>query len=160
MAFGNPLRGAIVVAGTLLAMAAGTAVVVGQSRIEDRLTKATTLKCAFTVMTTGTWKAGEPQAEIKPAKLSMGFDGINADEGTARVIGAFGPSDIIVRMSYGTLHFVQSFREGPLYTTTIFPKETKPGRLQAVHTRHEYTEVSLPGFTSRPEQYYGDCAIE
>ena len=31
------------------------------------------------------------------------------------------------------------------------------GKLRAVHTRHEYTEVSLPGFTSRPEQYYGDC---
>ena len=29
----------------------------------------------------------------------------------------------------------------------------------AVHTRHEYTDVLLIGFTSRPEQYYGDCAI-
>jgi len=28
-----------------------------------------------------------------------------------------------------------------------------------VHTRHEYTEVRLPGFTSRPEQYYGECEI-
>jgi len=26
-----------------------------------------------------------------------------------------------------------------------------------VHARHEYTEVSLPGYTSRPEQYYGEC---
>jgi hypothetical protein len=39
----------------------------------------------------------------------------------------------------------------------VFDKETRAGRLQAVHTRHEYTAVSLPGFTSRPEQYYGDC---
>ena len=23
----------------------------------------------------------------------------------------------------------------------------------------EYTDVSLPGFTSRPEQYYGDCEV-
>jgi hypothetical protein len=111
-------------------------------------------------MTTGTWKNGEPVSETKAVKLSLGFDEINADDGTARVIGAFGPSDIIVRLSLGNLHFVQSFREGPLYTTTIFPKETKDGRLQAVHTRHEYTEVSLPGFTSRPEQYYGDCSID
>ena len=79
--------------------------------------------------------------------------------GTAIVLGAFGPSDIIVRLSTGTLHFVQSFREGPLYATTIFPYETTGGRLRAVHTRHEYTEVSLPGFTSRPEQYYGDCEV-
>jgi hypothetical protein len=28
----------------------------------------------------------------------------------------------------------------------------------AVHTRHEYTDISLPGFTSRPEMYIGDCA--
>jgi hypothetical protein len=31
--------------------------------------------------------------------------------------------------------------------------------MRAVHTRHEYTMISLPGFTSRPEQYYGECAI-
>lgn len=146
--------------GVLLVMLAGADVRSGQMRADERLAKARSVKCTFPLMTTGTWKGGEPLTETKPAALSMGFDAINADEGTARVIGAFGPSDIIVRLSYATLHFVQSFREGPLYTTTIFPKETKPGRLQAVHTRHEYTEVSLPGFTSRPEQYYGDCAVE
>jgi len=51
------------------------------------------------------------------------------------------------------------FLDGPLYTTRIFPKETRAGKLQAVHTRHEYTEISLPGFTSRPEQYYGECDV-
>ena len=86
------------------------------------------------------------------------FIKINADEGTADAIGAFGPSEIIVRLSNGTLHFMQSYREGPLYITTVWPKETHNGFLQAVHTRHEFTEVSLPGFTSRPEQYYGECA--
>ena len=159
MSFRKSLRGHVALA-VLVWLAYAAPAAPGQGRVEERLAKATTLKCEFPLMTTGTWKAGDAQAETKPAKLSMGFEEINADEGTARVIGAFGPSDIIVRMSYGTLHFVQSFREGPLYTTTIFPKEAKPGRLLAVHTRHEYTEVSLPGFTSRPEQYYGDCAIE
>ena len=131
-----------------------------QTRPDARLAAAKKLSCVFPVMATGTWKGGEPQAEIKPVTLSVGFDSVNVDEGTARVIGAFGPSDIIVRLAYGTLHFVQSFREGPVYITTIFPKETRNGRLQAVHTRHEYTEVSLPGFTSRPEQYYGECAVD
>jgi hypothetical protein len=32
--------------------------------------------------------------------------------------------------------------------------------LQAVHTRHENTLIALPGFTSKPEQYYGHCEIE
>jgi len=119
-----------------------------------------TVTCRFPISATGTWKKGEPQAEVKPAELSLRFESINPDEGTARAIGNFGPSDIIVRLSLGTLHFVQVFNEGPLYTTTVFPKETRPGKLQAVHTRHEYTEVSLPGFTSRPEQYYGECEVQ
>ena len=59
----------------------------------------------------------------------------------------------------GTLHLVQAFREGPLYVTTVFPKETRGGRLQAAHTRHEYTLVSMPGYTSRPEQYIGECEL-
>ena len=55
---------------------------------------------------------------------------------------------------------MQSFREGPVYVTTIFPEETRNASLQAVHTRHEFTKVSLPGFTSRPEQYVGECVVE
>jgi hypothetical protein len=131
-----------------------------QGRAEDRLAKVKGVKCTFPIMATGTWTKGEPQRETKPAKLSVGFDEVNVDDGTARVIGAFGPSDIIVRLAFGTLHFMQSFREGPIYITTIFPEETRGGSLQAVHTRHEFTKVSLPGFTSRPEQYLGECVVE
>ena len=127
---------------------------------EGVLATVKTVTCRFPVSATGTWKKGEPQAEVKPAELSLRFESVNTDEGTARAIGTFGPSDIIVRLSMRTLHFVQMFNEGPLYTTTVFPKETRPGKLQAVHTRHEYTEVSLPGFTSRPEQYYGECEVQ
>ena len=125
----------------------------------EKLFAANAVSCTFTTMATGTWNSGIAAAEIKPSKFSMGFDQIDADQGTARVIGAFGPSDIIVRFSIGTLHFVQAFREGPLYATTIFPQISKDGKFKAVHTRHEYTEVRLPGFTSRPEQYYGECEI-
>jgi hypothetical protein len=127
--------------------------------LAKKLAEVKTLNCAFTVLATGTWKAGEPQSEVKPSKLTLKFDHINSDEATARLVGAFGPSDIVVRFLEGTLHFVQIFRAGPLYTTTVFPKEARPGKLQAVHTRHEWSEVSLPGFTSRPEQYYGECEL-
>jgi len=152
----NRLAGALSVISVLVWSGAAD----GQTRAEARLSKAKSLKCVFSLMATGSWKNGEPQAEAKSAKLSIGFDAIDVEEGTARVIGMFGPSDIIVKLSLGTLHFVQSFREGPVYVTTIFPKETRNGSLQAVHTRHEYTEVSLPGFTSQPEQYYGECAVD
>jgi hypothetical protein len=125
----------------------------------EKLLAASVINCTFTTMATGTWNGGVAAVEIKPSKFSIGFDQIDADQGTARVIGAFGPSDIIVRSSLGTLHFVQAFREGPLYATTIFPQISRNGKLMAVHTRHEYTEIRLPGFTSRPEQYYGECEI-
>ena len=68
--------------------------------------------------------------------------------------------EIIVRLSAGTLHLVQSSSGGPLYVTTVFPEQTPDGKLKAVHTRHEFTALSLPGFTSRPEQYYGACEID
>ena len=143
----------------------------GQARAQERLANAKILKCTFSLMATGTWKNGEPQAQTKPAKLSLGFDAIEMEDGTARAIGTYGPSDIIVKLSLGTLHFVESFREGPVYVTTIFPKETRKGNLEAVHTRHVYTDVppwkparhrkmSPPAFTSQPEQYYGECAVE
>jgi hypothetical protein len=125
----------------------------------DVLGSVKSLQCSFSILATATWKNGEAQAELKSSPLQLRFDEINTDEGSARVIGNFGPSDIIVRLSTGTLHFVQIFSAGPLYTTTVFPKETRRGKFQAVHTRHEYTEVSLPGFTSRPEQYYGECEV-
>jgi hypothetical protein len=143
----------------IVAVAVALAVPVAAQKPAERLAVAKSIRCAFTTMSTGNWKSEGAIGEIKPAKLTVGFDDVDVDDGTATVLGAFGPSDIIVRLSTGTLHFVQSFREGPLYATTIFPHETAGGRLRAVHTRHEYTEVSLPGFTSRPEQYYGDCEV-
>ncbi|MEP7308136.1 MAG: hypothetical protein ABJA98_21750 [Acidobacteriota bacterium] len=119
-----------------------------------------TASCEFTLHAVSNWKDGEPQAGLTPAKLSFKFEDINTDEGTARVVGPFGPSDIVVRLSRDTLHFLQSFREGPLYVTTLIPRIARDGRVMAVHTRHEYTDLSLPGYTSRPEQYYGSCALE
>jgi hypothetical protein len=122
------------------------------------------VKCTFPILATGTWKNGKPEAAVKPASLSLEFDSINVDEGTAvlrvNVGGSAGASDILVRLSKGTLHFVQLFTDGPLYTTTIFPHQTRAGKLQAVHTRHEFTAgMSLPGFTWQPEQYYGECEV-
>jgi hypothetical protein len=127
--------------------------------MHDRLAAIKTLDCSFTSRVVATWKDGVPQAEVKPSPLTVRFESVNTDEGTARVVGMFGPSDIIVRLSEDTLHLIQSFREGPLYATTVFPKETRAGRFQAVHTRHEWTAVTLPGYTSSPEQYYGDCQV-
>ena len=131
-----------------------------QRSAQNRLETATSVKCEFPLYATGTWTNGEPQAEVKTAKLSLGFDSIDTQGGTARNLGRFGNSDIVVRLSQGSLHFMLVGSSGPLYITTVFDKESRAGKLKAVHTRHEYTDVSLPGFTSRPEQYYGECEVE
>src|SRR5207247_2070231 len=81
-----------------------------------------TASCEFTLHAVANWKDGEPQAGLTSAKLSFKFEDINTDEGTARVVGPFGPSDIVVRLSRDTLHFMQSFRDGPLYVTTLIPR--------------------------------------
>jgi hypothetical protein len=124
-----------------------------------RLVNATSLRCTFTVVTTGTWKDGVPEAAVKPARLSLGFDAVDTQDGTAEVVGDAGKSHITVRVSGAYLHFMQVDPYGALYVTTIFSRETREGRLQAAHTRHEYTPVSLPGLTSRPEQYIGECDV-
>jgi hypothetical protein len=151
---------------TLLAFSVVTASLTvpafGQSSaLQQRLAKVTSLTCTFPALATGTWEAGTPGTKTGAAKLTVTFTDINIDEGTAdagSTLGASASSLVVVRYSNDYLHLMQMHGAGPLYTTTVIAKETKDGRLMAVHTRHEYTQVSLPGFTSRPEMYVGDCA--
>jgi hypothetical protein len=131
-----------------------------QSSAQARLAAAKRVNCTFPALATTAWKDVDTLPEVKTANLTFSFDSINTDEGSARAIGPFGASDIVVRLSGTTLNFIQMFNEGPLYVTTVFTVRGRSGKQKAVHSRHEYTEVSLPGFTSRPEQYYGECEIE
>lgn len=138
----------------LTAQAPGT-----RGAAQDRLAAARTATCTFSLLATGTWTDGEAEAELKSSTLSFRFVDIDTEDATAEAVGQFGPADIITRLSGDYLHFLQMFRVGPLYATTIFNRETRDGKFMATHTRHEYTDVSLPGFTSRPEQYYGECEV-
>lgn len=121
---------------------------------------AKSLRCTFPLNATGTWKKdGSPDAAVQPATLVLVYESINTDEGTARLRSGSVGSDIVARLSGGYLHFIQSFRTGPLYTTTVFDQETTGRKLKAVHSRHELFTVPLPGSTSSPEQYYGECEV-
>ena len=139
------------IVGVLPLMAAGQ---------DSKLASVKTLQCTFPLIATGTWKNGKAEAVVKPATLTMKFVSINTDEGSAQLDGGSGTYDIIVRYASGYLNFIQSFRDGPMYTTTVFQKETTGGKLKAVHSRHELFDFPLPGFTSSPEQYYGECEIK
>lgn len=127
--------------------------------LQQRLARATTLACSFSLVATGTWKAGAAAIDVAPAKLAITFTSIDADDGTAEIKGRSGESPLVVRYVSDYLHLMQMHSAGPLYTTTVLAKESAGGRLMAVHTRHEYTDVRLPGFTSRPEVYVGDCEV-
>jgi hypothetical protein len=143
-------------AAVLSGMLSGRAVLHAQSAAE-RLARAQTLTCTFTRMATGTWTDGKVETAEKPATLTLKFVNINLDEGTAQMSGVTGQFQLVVQRSGETVHFMQVFLAGALYMTTVFPKDNPGGKLKAVHSRHEFVDVSLPGFTSRPEQYYGEC---
>jgi hypothetical protein len=125
-----------------------------------RLVNAKSMSCMFSIVATGTWKDGVAESTSKPAKLKIAFTAIDTQDGTADAVGDSGKSHITVRAVGNYLNLMQMDPYGAIYLTTVFNTESKGGRLLAVHTRHEYTPVQLPGLTSRPEQYYGDCEVK
>jgi len=138
---------------------AATVSVAAQNRDAASLQSAENINCSFPLMVVGSWGADTPEVETRASGLVLEFEAINADEGTAQLASGFGVYDIIVRYAGGYLHFIQSFLDGPLYVTTIMEKATPSGHFKAMHSRHEYTDFALTGFTSSPEQYYGDCVL-
>ena len=149
--------------GVLILFLVGSRAPYAQGPAPSPLATVKSLTCVFPIYATGTWTKEEPQAAVKPAKLSLRFDSIDTQDGTADLIGGFpggiAPSHIIARLSERSLHLLAIDTSAALYVTTVFDKDRRGGKLKAVHTRHEYTEVSLPGYTSRPEQYYGECEV-
>jgi hypothetical protein len=137
----------------------------GQNATTPSPATAKALKCTFTLLATGTWDKGVPSALVKPASLVLEFNSIDTQEGTAEMPGinqlGSGAPHIIVRLVEGNLHFLAMNSTGSIYITTVFSdrESRNTGKWKAVHTRHEFTEVQLSSFTSRPEQYYGSCSI-
>ena len=127
---------------------------------QSRIANAKSLRCSFPRHAVGTWgKDGAPDATVQATPLTLRFDSIDPDSGTAQLRSGTVSTEVTVRLAEGYLHLMQSFRTGPLYITTVFDVGDKTGKLKAVHSRHEYFAVALPGATSSPEQYYGDCEI-
>ena len=125
------------------------------------LAETRSLRCTFPRSAVGAWnREGMPDAAVRSAALVLRFESIDADGGTAQLRNGQVTSDVTVRLAEGYLHFMQAFRTGPLYTTTVFSAGAVAGKYKAVHSRHEYFTVPLPGATSSPEQYYGECEVE
>jgi hypothetical protein len=127
---------------------------------QSRIAGAKSLRCTFPRSSTGAWKKdGSPDATVKPASLVLRFDAIDTETGVAQLRNGSVGSDVTVRLAEGYLHFMQAFRTGPLYTTTVFEAGAAGNKFKAVHSRHEYFSTPLPDATSSPEQYYGECEV-
>jgi hypothetical protein len=148
-------------AASLVLVLAWAGLVVTEAAAQTRIATAKSVRCSFPRNATGTWtKAGVPEATVRSTPLVLRFDTIDPEAGTAQLRNGTVGSEVTVRLAEGYLHFMQAFRTGPLYTTTVFDTGEKSGKLKAVHSRHEYFSVPLPGATSSPEQYYGECEIQ
>lgn len=149
---------------TVVALLAGSLVAGSASaqnrRLQQLLANADKIDCTFTTLVVGDWNGSETTTTVSPVEQKAGFFDIDIDEGTAESSGKFGSSFIVVRQAHTYLHFMQMLSSGPLYVTTVLAEETTDGKLKAIHTRHEYTPTKVPGFTSRPEMYLGECTVE
>jgi hypothetical protein len=116
------------------------------------------LRCTFSRVASGSWKKdGTLEATVRPANLVLRFESVDTDAGTAQLRNGAVTSEVTIRLAEGYLSFMQAFRTGPLYTTTVFEAGAIGGKYKAVHSRHELFTTPLPGATSAPEQYYGEC---
>ena len=131
-----------------------------QSTDKNPLAQIKSLKCTFPVYTVGSWKNGEPQAQIKQAaQFMLTIDDIDTDSGSGRVTGTAGPVEVTALLTVSSLHFMERSVTGTLNITTVFTGEAGAKRFRAVHSRHDYLPMSIPGFTSEPTvtQNYGMC---
>jgi len=148
-----------VAAGLVLALVV-SGVCVTDAAAQLRVASVKSLRCTFPRNAVGTWgKDGAPESTVRMTPLVLRFDSIDPDSGTAQLRNGTVGTEVTARLAEGYLHLMQSFRTGPLYTTTVFDVGDKTSKLKAVHSRHEYFAVPLPDATSSPEQYYGECEV-
>jgi hypothetical protein len=162
---GTPLIHKLLAAVTILVLVPGTfAAAAGAAQSTDKNPLATvkSLKCTFPVYSVGSWKNGEAKAEVKQAQqFSLEIDEIDTDGGTARVSGTSGPTHVTALLTISSLHFVERTVTGTLTITTVFASEGNAKTFRAVHSRHDYLPMSLPGYVSEPNvsQNYGQCEV-
>jgi hypothetical protein len=148
--------------GTLVAVLAllSAHTTAAQSTDKNPLALIKSLKCTFPVYAVGSWKNGEPAAQIRQAaQFSLTIDEIDTDSGSGRVTGTAGPVEVTALLTVSSLHFMERSVTGTLNITTVFVSEGGAKKFRAVHSRHDYLPMSIPGFQSEPtvSQNYGMC---
>lgn len=155
-------RFAVCAAATLL-LAGGPGRSAGAlAQTPNPFTDATGLTCTFKALATGNWaRGGDVSAKTSTVDFPLEFNNLNVLDGSANAKGNTGNLLITVMLVGGNLHLVVTNTGGLLHLTSVSASESRPGFHKAVHSRHELTEsaVIIPGYTSRPEQYLGECAV-
>ena len=134
-----------------------------QTTDKNPLAKVKSLKCRFSIYASGSWtKTQEPQAVVRqPETMSLEIDEIDTDSGSGRVTGTAGPADVTALLTISSLHFMERSVTGTLNITTVFSGDPDAKTFRAVHARHDYLPMSLPGYNSEPSvsQHYGVCEL-
>ena len=150
------------VAAALVALLASAHVATAQTTDKNPLAQVKALKCRFAIYASGAWSKAtqEASAQVRqPEQLSLEIDEIDSDSGSGRVTGTAGPADVTALLTLSSLHFMERSVTGTLNITTVFSGEPGAKTFRAVHTRHDYLPLSLPGYVSDPSvsQHYGIC---
>ena len=59
--------------------------------------------------------------------------------------GTSGPVEVTALLTVSSLHFMERSVTGTLNITTIFVTEGGAKKFRAVHSRHDYLPMSIPG---------------
>ena len=135
-----------------------------QTTEKNPLAQVKAMKCRFAIYASGAWNktTQEASAQVRqPEQLSLEIDEIDTDSGSGRVTGTAGPADVTALLTLSSLHFMERSVTGTLNITTVFSGEPGTKTFRAVHTRHDYLPLSLPGYVSDPSvsQHYGICEV-
>ena len=136
---------------------------IAQTTDKNPLAQVKSLKCRFAIYASGSWtKTQEAQAQVRqPETLLIDIDEIDTDSGSGRVTGTAGPADVTALLTLSSLHFMERSVTGTLNITTVFSGDPAAKTFRAVHTRHDYLPMNLPGYESAPSvsQHYGVCEL-
>jgi hypothetical protein len=120
----------------------------------EQLHRAKSLKCTFGPGTVADWEKGKPKLESDNFGNAVNYDAIDLKNGSARVIGPSGASDLAVTAGAYGLTLTESFIGG-VSITTVFSDYKKGSReFIAVLSRH----VGVMG-PPIPSQYHGTCIV-
>ena len=119
--------------GAALGLALATAALLSSSAAAQGGAKA--FRCAFDVGAITRFVDGASFRTADAGSLGELIFSIN-DDGSARIIGNQGASNIPFLDLGNALHFIEATGVGYMNVTTIFLLRTGDGRLLAVHSRH------------------------